>query len=116
MKITESSLVYDTSSLDELLLTFSYIPKQLMKDPNFGSETGHTAIAKQSFTFFLELNHDTLTIWYQIDHFHFAYTAKSLVPYLKLCGVFWLKHVQAYSQPATDCSLREGKLSITRTF
>ena len=31
-------------------------------------------------TFFLELNHYTLTIWYQIHQCCFAYTAESLVP------------------------------------
>ena len=54
----------------------------------------------------------SLTIWYQIDQCHFAYTAESLhgsVLKLKL-WVFWLK--QAYSQPATNCRLMEGKLSI----
>ena len=78
MKRTDSSLVYGTSSLGELLLTA--IP-----------------------------NHDTLTIWYQIDQCHFAYTSESLVLSLKLCGL-WLK--QAHSQPATNCRLMEGKLSI----
>ena len=34
-----------------------------------------------------ELNHDTLTIWYQIDPCHFAYTAESPVRHLKLCGL-----------------------------
>ena len=58
--------------------------------------------------FFLELNHDTLTIWYQIDQCHFAYTAESLVPYLKLYGLL----TRAFSQPATDFRLMEGKLSI----
>ena len=37
--------------------------------------------------FFLELNHYTLTIWYQIDQCHFAYITESLVPYLWLCGL-----------------------------
>ena len=58
--------------------------------------------------FFLELNHDTLTIWYQIDQCHFAYTAESLVPYLKLYGLL----TRAFSQTATDFRLMEGKLSI----
>ena len=86
MQRTESSLVYDTNPLGELLLTA--IPNQLTKGQIFGSKTGVAIIAKQSVTFFLELNHDTLTIWYQIDQFHFACTAESLGPYLKLCGVF----------------------------
>ena len=49
-------------------------------------ETGLAVIAKQKITF-LELNHDTLTIWYQIGQCHFAYTVESLVPYSKLCGL-----------------------------
>ena len=70
MKRTDSSLVYGTSSLGEPLL--KAIPKQLTKDPiYFGCETGLAVIAKQSVTFFLELNHDTLTIWYQIDQCYF---------------------------------------------
>ena len=73
MKITALSLVYGTSSLAEPLLTA--IPKWLMKDP----KTGLAVIAKQSVMFFLELNHDTLTIWYQIDQCHFAYTVESVV-------------------------------------
>ena len=86
MQRTDSSLVYNTNSLSELWLTAT--PNQLTKGQIFGSETGLAIIAKQSVTFFLELNHDTLTIWYQIDQCHFAYTAESLVPYLKLYGVF----------------------------
>ena len=35
-----------------------------------------------SVTFFLELNHEKLTIWYQIVQCHFVHTAQSLVPYL----------------------------------
>ena len=85
MQRTDSSLVYDTDSLSELLLTAT--PNQLTKGQIFGSETGLAIIAKQSVTLFLELNHDTLTIWYQIDQCHFVYTAESLVPYLKLCGL-----------------------------
>ena len=85
MQRTESSLVYDTNPLGELLLTA--IPNQLTKGQIFGSKTGVAIIAKQSVTFFLELNHDTLTIWYQIDQCHFTFTAESLVPYLKLCGL-----------------------------
>ena len=54
---------------------------------SFGCETGLAVIAKQRVTFFLEINHDTLKIWNQIDQCHFAYTAESLVPYLKLCGL-----------------------------
>ena len=34
---------------------------------------------KQSVIFFLEVNHDTLTIWYKIDQCHYAYTAESPV-------------------------------------
>ena len=61
MKRRNSSLVYGTSSLGEPLLTA--IPKQLIQ--YFGCKTGLAVIAKQS-DMFLELNHDTLTIWYHI--------------------------------------------------
>ena len=56
-------------------------------------------VANQRVTFFLELNHDTLTIWYQIDQCHFAYTAKSLVPYLKLCGLLTQLSIFSTSYP-----------------
>ena len=77
-------LIYGTNSLDlgELLLTA--IPKQLTKDPIFWFRNRSCNQGKQSVTFFLELNNDTLTIWYQIDQCHLVYTAESLVPYLKL--------------------------------
>ena len=42
--------------------------------------------------FFLELDHDTLTTWYQIPHYRFAYIAESPVPYLKLGGLFSEKY------------------------
>ena len=48
--------------------------------------------AKPSVMFFLELNHDTLTTWYQIPHYRFAYIAESPVPYLKLGGLFSKKY------------------------
>ena len=66
--------------LGEPLLTA--IPKQLVKDAiqYFGCKIGLAVMAKQSviiIMFFLELNHDILTIWYQIDQCHFAYTAET---------------------------------------
>ena len=54
---------------------------------HFGSETVLAIIAKQSVTFLLELNHNTLTKWYQTGQCHFAYTAERLVWYLKQCGL-----------------------------
>ena len=80
MKRIDSSLVYSTGSLGELLLTA--IPKQLMKDPIFWFRNQN-----KSVMFFLELNHEKLTIWYQIVQCHFVHTAESLVPYLKLCSL-----------------------------
>ena len=97
-RIADSSLVYSTSSLGELLLTA--IPKQLTKDPVFWFRN-QTKSTSKSVTFFLELNYAKLTIWYEIVWCHFVHTAKSLVPYLKLCSLL-----------TTDCSLMEGKLSI----
>ena len=66
----------------------------------FGSESSLAVTAKQSVTFFLELNHETLTSWCQIDQCHFAYTAESLVRYLKLCGL--LTQTSVFS---TSCQL-----------
>ena len=107
MKRTDSSLVYGTSSLGEPLLTA--IPKQLVKDPK---KIGLAVIAKQSVMFFLELNHDTLTIWYQIDQCHFAYTVESPVPYLKLCGL--LTQTSIFS---TSHRLQiNGRKAFHRTF
>jgi len=83
-RIADSSLVYSTGSLGELLLTA--IPKQLMKDPIFWF-WNQTKNRSKSVTFFLELNHEKLTIWYQIVQCHFVHTAESLVPYLKLCSL-----------------------------
>ena len=59
--------------------------------------------------FFLELNHGKLKIWYQIDQCHFAYTAESLAPYSKLCGL--LTQTSIFST-GTNCRLMEGKLSV----
>ena len=69
-------------------------------------------MAKQSVMFFLELNHDTLTIWYQIDQCHFAYTAEGLVPYLKLCCL--LTQTSVFS---TSYLLQiNGRKAFHRTF
>ena len=76
----------------------------------FGSKTVLAIIAKQSVTFLLELNHNTLTIWYQIDQCHFPYTAESLVWYLKLCGL--LTQSVIFSTSYHYCRLMEGKLSM----
>ena len=75
-------------------------------------ENGIAVIAKQSVMFFLELNHDTLTIWYQIDQCHFAYTVESPVPYLKLCGL--LTQTSIFS---TSHRLQiNGRKAFHRTF
>ena len=79
---------------------------------HFGSETSLAVIDKQSVMFFLEFNHDTLTIWYQIDQCHFAYTTESLVRYLKLCGL--LTQTSIFS---TSYWLHvNGKKAFHRTF
>ena len=75
-RIADSSLVYSTGCLGELLLTA--IPKQLMKDPIFWFRN-QTKSTSKSVTFFLELNHEKLTIWYQIVQCHFVHTAESLI-------------------------------------
>ena len=72
--------VYSTGSLGELLLTA--IPKQVTKDPIFWFPN-----QTKSVTFFLELNHEKLSIWYQIDQCHFVHTVENLVPYLKPCSL-----------------------------
>ena len=87
MKRIDSSLVYSTGSLGELLLTA--IPKQLTKDLIFWFRN-----QTKSVTFFLELNHENRSIWYQIDQCHFVHTIESLVPYLKTMQSFDLnKHI-----------------------
>ena len=63
------------------------VPKQLMMDPIFWLRNQSCIHSLEESSFFLELNHDTHTIWYQIDQCHFAFTAESLVPYLKLCAL-----------------------------
>ena len=98
---TDSCLVYGTSSLGELLLTA--IPTQPTDE---GSNILVPKLVLQSqlsrsVTFFLELNLDTRTIWYQIDQCHFAYAVESLVPYLN------------YSQTCVQLSpLGNGKLTV----
>ena len=82
----------------------------------FDCETGLAVIAKQSVTFFLELNYDTLTIWYQIAR------SVSFCVHRGNPGSVITKTMQSfdsnksifseYSQPATDCRLLEEKLSI----
>ena len=62
--------VYSTGSLGELLLTSIPIRNQT-----------------KSVTFFLELNHEKLSIWYQMDQCHFVHTIENLVPYLELCSL-----------------------------
>ena len=102
MKRIDSSLVYSTGSLGELLLTA--IPKQLMKDPIFWFRNQN-----KSVMFFLELNHEKLTIWYQIVQCHFVHTAESLVPYLKLCSLLTRTSILSTSY---QLQLNGRKLSI----
>ena len=74
-------LVCGTGSPGELL--FTAIPKQLTKDLTcWFRNRSHSHSLAECF-----LNLDTLTVWYQIDQCHFAYTAERLVPYLKLWGL-----------------------------
>ena len=72
MKRTDSSLVYGTSSLGELLLRATP-NKQLTRIQYFGCETGLADIAKQqSVAFFLELNHGTFTNKHILDQLPIA--------------------------------------------
>ena len=84
MKRIDSSLVYSTGSLGELLLTA--IPKQLMKDPIFWFWNQN-----KSVMFFLELNHEKLTIWYQIR--------LRVVPYFSSGIVERAKRERAWKSP-----------------
>ena len=78
----------------------------------FGSETVLAIIAKQSVTFLLELNHNTLTIWYQTDQCHFACTAESLVWYLKRCSLLTQSIIFS-----TSCRLQiNGRKAFHGTF
>ena len=52
----------------------------------------------------------TLTIWYQIDQCHFAYTCGKPGSVLKTMQSF---DSNKHSQPATNCRLIEGKVSIS---
>ena len=103
MKRIDSSLVYSTGSLGELLLTA--IPKQPTKDLIFWFRN-----QTKSVTFFLELNHENRSIWYQIDQCHFVHTIESLVPYLKLCSL--LTWTSIFSTSYRLQLIMEGKLSI----
>ena len=99
MKRTDLRLLYIHSNTTSDERSNTLVPKPVLQ----------LVIDKQSVMFFLEFNHDTLTIWYHIDQCHFAYTAESLVPYLKLCGLLTQTSI---IKPATDCTLMERKLSI----
>ena len=70
MKRIDSSLVYSTGSLGELL--FTAIPKELTKDPIFWFRN-----QTKSVMFFLELNHEKLTTWYETDQCHFVHTIEA---------------------------------------